>query len=131
MPVSNGQLISRFVDYLQYECGATENNIAAHEQSLTHLAAWLEPMWLPDATRIMLQLYIGDSLNSGASARTVGRRLSHLRHFYRMLIREKEIETDPTSYLAVPKHCSRTKAKDPQHSVTVATWVRMDWDAYL
>lgn len=130
MPVSNGQLISRFVDYLQYECGATEKNIAAHEQGLAHLAAWLEPMWLPDATRIMLQLYIGDLLNSGTSASTVARRLSHLRHFYRMLIHEGEIETDPTLYLAMPKHRGgRTKAKNPQSCVTVATWVRMDWDA--
>jgi len=129
MPVSNEHLILKFVGYLQYECGATEKTIAAHRQSLAHLAAWLEPMWLPDATRITLQLYIGDSLNSGTSTRTVARRLSHLRHFYRMLIHEREIETDPTLYLAMPKHCNRTKAKDPQSSVTVATWVRMDWDA--
>lgn len=130
MPASNGLLISNFISYLKYECGVAAEAIADHEKSLAHLAAWLDPMWLPDATRIMLQLYIGDSLSRGTSTRTVARRLSHLRRFYRMLIHEEEIANDPTLDLAMPKHRSKTKAREAQHPAAIVTWVRLDRDAY-
>ena len=98
MPTSNLLLLSHFIDYARYEWGTTDSNIAAHEKSLAHLAAWLDPMWLPDATRIMLQLYIGEALSHGASARTVARRLSHFRHFYQFLSKEgKSISVDGSS----------------------------------
>jgi len=127
MRTSNGLLISDFIGYLKYECGATDNAIADHEKSLAHLAAWLAPMWLPDATRIMLQLYIGNCLSQGISARAISRRLSHFRRFYAFLVNENEIAIDPTKDLPMPKHYTTAK---PPHSVPVATWVRMDWDTY-
>jgi integrase/recombinase XerD len=129
MPVSNGLLISNFMSYLKYEGGAVDEAIADHEKSVAHLAAWLEPMWLPDATRIMLQLYIGDLLNQGTSVRTIARRLSHLRRFFRFLVSEQEIAADPTQTLGVPKHLTRPKG-NPPNAVTIATWVRIDRDAY-
>lgn len=133
MPVSNGVLISNFVAYLKYECGAAEETIAAHEKSLAHLAAWLEPECLPEATRIRLQLYIADSLSQGTGARTVARRLSHIRHFFQMLTNEAQLASDPTFDLAMPKHCAKTKAKiatkgkKAGHSAAIVTWFRMDY----
>jgi integrase/recombinase XerD len=55
------------------------------------------------ATRIDLQKYISDSLQQGLGARSAARRLSCLRHFYRFLIDEDEIQFDPTRNLPVPK----------------------------
>jgi integrase/recombinase XerD len=130
MPTSNALLISDFIAYLRYECGAAEDTVTAHEHSLAHLAAWLKPMWLPDASRTMLQLYIGNSLQQGSGARTIARRLSHYRHFYQFLLSQKEIESDPTLDLAMPKHWSTAKAGKAKNSFTVATWIRMEWDAY-
>ena len=130
MPTSNALLISDFIGYLRYECDAPEKNIAAHEHSLAHLAAWLKPMWLPDASRTVLQLYIGNSLQQGTGARTIARRLSHCRHFYRFLLDQKQIKSDPTFHLTMPKHWITAKAGKTQDSFTVVTWVRMEWDAY-
>jgi integrase/recombinase XerD len=131
MPASNGMLISNFVDYLKYECGASEKSIAAHEQSLARLACWLEPECFPDLTRSRLQLYIGDCLSQGTSARAAARRLSHFRRFFQMLSNEGQIGSDPTFDLAMPKHCTKTKARIPTkrkkaHSATIVTWFRMD-----
>jgi integrase/recombinase XerD len=123
MPASNALLISDFLGYLRYESRAEENTITAHEHSLAHLAAWLKPMWLPDASRTVLQLYIGNSLKQGTSARTIARRLSHCRRFYQFLLNQKEIESDPTQDLSMPKHWSKSP-------LTVVTWIRMEWDAY-
>jgi site-specific recombinase XerD len=130
MPVSNALLISNFVGYLKYECAADEKSIAAHERSLTHLKAWLAPVWLPEATRIMLQLYIADSLSQGTSARTVACRLRHFWRFYQFLLNDKVITSDPSAGLSMPRHCAKTKAKEPQSSATIVTWLRMDFEAY-
>jgi integrase/recombinase XerD len=135
MAASNGLLISDFLGYLKFDCRADDETVGAHEQTLAHLAEWLESLEaglrLPNVTRIMLQLYIGDSLNQGTGIRKTARRLSHLRRFFGFLVNEEQIEKDPTFWLAMPKHCSRTKAKDRQHSAALVTWVRVDWDAYL
>jgi integrase/recombinase XerD len=130
MPAGNALLISDFLGYLKYECAAAENTITAHEQSLARLAAWLKPMWLPDASRTVLQLYIGNALKHGTSARTITRRLSHFRDFYEFLFKEKQIESDPTQDLQMPKHWTRTKAGETRNSLMVVTWIRMEWDAY-
>src|ERR1700685_1238257 len=112
MPASNALLIFDFAGFLKYECGDTEDTITAHKRTLAHLAAWLDPMWLPDATRIMLQLYLTNSLNQGASVKILTRRLSHLRHFYGFLDKENAITTDPTQNLSMTRHCLRPKRKD-------------------
>jgi integrase/recombinase XerD len=132
MPVSNGIWISNFLEFLKYECDASERSIAAHEQSLADLAAWLEPALLPEATRVRLQLYLGDCLHQGISARTVARRLSHIRHFFQMLSKEQRIDRDPTFDLAMPKHYTKTKGriaskkKKARETATIVTWFRMD-----
>ena len=130
MSTSNALLISDFIRYLRYECNASEKNIAAHEHSLARLAAWLEPMWLPDASRTVLQLYIGNSLQQGTGVRTVARRLSHYRHFYQFLLNQNEIKSDPTLDLSMPQYRRASKAGKGQNPFTVATWIRIEWDAY-
>ena len=99
---ASDDLINRFLSYLRAERGAGENTLASYEHDVRNLSAWLEKPLL-EATRIDLQRYISDSLKQGIGARSVARRLSCLRHFFRFLIDEEEIEIDPTRNLPVPK----------------------------
>jgi site-specific recombinase XerC len=78
----------------------------------------------------LLQLYIGNSLQQGTGARTIARRLSHYRYFYQFLLTQKEIESDPTLDLPMPKHWKTAKAGRAETPFTIATWIRMEWDAY-
>lgn len=102
MPTDNANLIPRFLSYLRAEQGAGENTLASYEHDVCNFAAWQEKS-LTQATRIDLQEYISDSLSHGLSGRSAARRLSCLRHFYRFLIDEDEIQFDPTRNLPVPK----------------------------
>lgn len=99
-------MIPRFLSYLRAERGAGENTLASYEHDVCNFAAWQEKP-LSQATRIDLQGYISDSLQQGLSARSAARRLSCLRHFYRFLIDEDEIQFDPTRNLPVPKGWKR------------------------
>jgi len=102
MPTKNAQLIAKFVNYLRAERAAGENTLVSYEHDVREFAAWLEkPLTL--AQRTDMQSYISDSLNQGVSGRTAARRLATLRHFYRFLIDEEEIQADPARNLPVPK----------------------------
>lgn len=98
---TNNDLVDRFLVYLRAERGAGENTLANYEHDVRDFSAWLEKP-VPEATRIDMQKYISDSLKR-VCARSVQRRLSCLRHFFRFLIDEDEIEIDPTRNLPVPK----------------------------
>ena len=106
MKTSNAHLIADFVAYLQIERGAKENTLASYEHDVAVFSEWLGKSFT-SAVRADLQRFIADSLESGISARTVARRLSCLRHFYRFLIDEEEIEGNPTRNIPVPR-CWKT-----------------------
>jgi site-specific recombinase XerD len=127
MPTSNALLMSDFVSYL-WHGGTTDKAIADHERTLADLATWLDPVWLREATRIRLQVYIGDCLNQGTSPRNVARRLSHLRRFYQFLKNERQIFPDPTLDLRIPKHWTKGKEKN---SITVLVWMQTDIDTCI
>jgi integrase/recombinase XerD len=99
---TNNDLINSFLSYLRAERGADENTLDNYGRDVRKFSAWFEKP-LPETTRIDLQKYITDSLKQGISARSVARRLSCLRHFFRFLIDEEEIEIDPTRNLPFPK----------------------------
>ena len=106
MPANNAQLIAKFLTYLKIERGAKENTVASYEHDVMVFSGWLGKS-VASAARADLQNYIASSLEAGAGARTVARRLSCLRHFFRFLIDEEEIKTNPTRNLPAPK-CWKT-----------------------
>ncbi len=115
----NVQLIAGFLSYLQVERGAKENTLANYKHDVTHFSGWLgKPLTL--ALRPDLQRYISNSLESGLSGRTVARRLSCLRHFFRFLIDEEEIKRNPTRNLPVPKCWKRFRDRSPR-----GIWTKM------
>lgn len=99
---TNAQLIAGFLAYLRAERGAAANTVWSYEHDLNDFARWLGKS-LQLALRTDLQEYMSDCLESGASGRSVARYLSVLRHFYRFLIDEDEMKSDPTRNLPAPK----------------------------
>jgi integrase/recombinase XerD len=93
--------IERFVDTLWLEAGLSRNTLDAYRRDLEGLAAWLK-VPLPDATREQLRSYLDERRARGAKPRSGARLLSSLRRFYRYLVRERVIDTDPTALLESP-----------------------------
>src|SRR5712691_213731 len=96
--MNNPDLIFSFLSYIRAERGSGENTLASYANAVRHFAAWLERP-LGDAERTDIQKYVCDLLNQGINGRTAGHRLAALRHFYRFLIDEEELQTDPTRNL--------------------------------
>ena len=95
--------IERFVDHLWVEFGLSENTITAYRADIKTVQSFLSTRntALSDACDADLLSYM--SANVTTSPRSLARRLSSLRRFFRYLIREGLIAKDPTVRLSAPR----------------------------
>jgi integrase/recombinase XerD len=102
-PLSPG--VDAFLDMLMGERGVAANTSAAYAADLADLAALLKPAGtLPeDATSDQLRAYFAGLHDHATAPRTVGRRLSAFRQFYRFLLSEGRRQDDPSSAIDAPK----------------------------
>ena len=96
-------VIETFVDALWVEHGLSANTLAAYRSDLKTFAKWLvaRDTVLLGATRDDLMDFLSD--NALLPPRTVARRLSTLRRFYRLHLRDGSITEDPTSRIESPR----------------------------
>lgn len=88
------------------EHGLSKNTLSAYQQDLQHLTTWLtntKQGLLLQLTRYQLIDYLAYRHQTGLHARSTARALSCLRRFYRWLLQEQLIATDPTLDIDNPK----------------------------
>ncbi|MEE8463485.1 MAG: site-specific tyrosine recombinase XerD [Gammaproteobacteria bacterium] len=97
--------IDRFLDAIWMERGLSPNTLAAYRADILCLSRWLEEqdVMLSAATRSDLLAFLAWRAESGARPRSTARQLSSFRRFYRYLVREGEVDDDPTARIAMPK----------------------------
>jgi integrase/recombinase XerD len=97
------QQIATFLDTLWMEHGVADNTLTAYRTDLTHFANWLNQQGddLETADDGLIRLYLA-SLGR-YSTRTLSRRLSSIRRFYRYMLREALITTDPSAGVESPR----------------------------
>jgi integrase/recombinase XerD len=99
--------VDAFLDMLLGERGVARNTAEAYASDLADLARYLKPRGVDpeSATNAHLRDYFLAAAEGGvaASPRTVGRRLSALRQFYRFLLSERRRDDDPAAALDAPK----------------------------
>lgn len=95
--------VERFLDHLWVEFGLSDNTVSAYRSDLNSVRNFLSARGLNllDASEADLLGYMSEFVTR--SPRTVSRRLSALRRFYRFLHRENIIATDPTAALKAPR----------------------------
>ena len=97
--------LQRFLDAVWMERGLSVNTLAAYRADLTALGRWLEAQGssLLKATRTELLAFIAARVEGGSRPRSTARQLSSFRRFYRFMVRDGLISTDPTAQVAIPK----------------------------
>jgi integrase/recombinase XerD len=101
----NRELLEMFLDTVWAERGLSANTLKSYRYDLSQLALHLEKK-----DRLLLHASRGDLLNTlatqvqaGRSPRSLSRYLASYRQFYRWLLREGRIETDPSALIESPK----------------------------
>lgn len=100
-------LIDQFADSLWLSDGLSKNTIESYRRDLVMLDRWLGANGRPTIATLDstdLQAYLMHRIaNEQASPRTTARLTSTMRRFYRYLLREKMVESDPSAVLDTPK----------------------------
>jgi integrase/recombinase XerD len=104
-PVERSREVEAFLEMLQAERGASQNTLDAYGRDLDDLQVFLTRRKQKPATAgtDALRAYLKALDYLGMTPRTVARRLSVLRQFYRFLLAERMREDDPASTLHSPK----------------------------
>jgi integrase/recombinase XerD len=102
---ANASVLLRFLDYLKIEKGLARLSISAYTTDISQFAQFLKKRkrTLLKARRNDMRDFIQQLFANSVDGRSVGRKLSALRHLYRYLLLDKLIEHDPTLNIDSPK----------------------------
>jgi integrase/recombinase XerD len=102
---TNSRVVSGFLDYLKIEKGLAPLTISAYNTDIGQFAGFLEKYkrTLLNARRDDVSNFIREMFSNAVDGRSVGRKLSALRHLYRYLLLDKLIAYDPTLNIDSPK----------------------------
>lgn len=98
-------LIEDFLETLWLERGLSDNTRAAYRSDLRQLQTWLveRELNLRNVERSHLLDYLVWRLQAGYKARSTARFISAARHFFRHLLDQGEIASDPSGQIDLPK----------------------------
>jgi integrase/recombinase XerD len=122
---TNAAVLSGFLDYLQIEKGLAKLSIAAYSTDIGQFAGFLEKRkrLLLTARRNDVREFMQQLFSNRVDGRSVGRKLSALRHLYRYLLLDKRIEHDPTLNIESPRQWKvlpKSLAKDEVEKMLAA-----------
>ncbi len=101
----NSRVLSDFLDYLRIEKGLAKLSISAYTTDIGQFAAFLDKRkrTLLAARRNDVREFLQQLFSYQVDGRSVGRKLSALRHLYRYLLLDKRIDHDPTLNIESPR----------------------------
>jgi integrase/recombinase XerD len=102
---ANSRVLYGFLDYLRIEKGLAANSISAYTTDILQFSEFLEKhkRLLLSARRNDVREFLQQLFSNQVDGRSVGRKLSALRHLYRYLLLDKRIDYDPTLDIESPR----------------------------
>src|ERR1700677_5083892 len=128
---SNSVVLSGFLDYLRIEKGLARLSISAYNTDIIQFSEFLEKQkrLLITARRTDVRDFLQQLFSYQVDGRSVGRKLSALRHLYRYLLLDKKIEHDPTLDIESPRQWKvlpKALARDEMEATLAAPRLRRD-----
>jgi integrase/recombinase XerD len=128
-PESNSHVLSGFLDYLRIEKGLALLSIGAYTTDILQFSEFLEKQkrLLLTARRTDVRDFLQQLFSHQVDGRSVGRKLSALRHLYRYLLLDKKIEHDPTLNIESPRQWKvlpKALARDEMEKTLAAPLLR-------
>jgi integrase/recombinase XerC len=130
----SAQFVDLFLEHLSTERGCSPHTLKAYAEDLSAFVTFLEargdlPLFPKSIDRLLLRAFLADQIGKGTGKRTLGRRLSGLRTFYKFLIRRKLISFSPLDGIhnpktprSLPKCLSEDEVRTLVESVNGASW---------
>jgi len=101
----------RFLAYLQYEKRYSSHTITAYRIDLDQFFEYLNQQYsiadIPEVTHPMIRSWLVNRMEHGIGTRSVNRKLTTLKSFYKYLLREGIVEINPMKKITSPKISKR------------------------
>ena len=107
------RLTQNYLDYLLLVKRYSSHTVKAYRTDLKLFQSYLKDIYtisIHKANHAMIRSWLVKELNKGNSARTVNRKITTLKSFYKYLFKEQKIKQNPTSRISY----SKTSKKLPQ-----------------
>ncbi len=95
--------VQSFLDFCRVEKGLSANSLSSYLIDLERFNKKISP---EGATAEDLGRYVESLYGAGLSARSIARHITTLRNFYSFLVREGEVQKDPSEFLTPPRQWS-------------------------
>ncbi len=96
-------LIGEFIDMKAVEEGAALNTLKAYRHDMEQYTGEISPLLIQNAQTEDIEKYLKALKDDGNLSKTLSRKISTLREFYKFLQSEKIIKENPASKLRTPK----------------------------
>ena len=99
-------LVEKFVDHLAYEKRYSAHTVAAYQRDLAQFHGFLKEFGMEkpeEATDKVVRRWMMKLMESGVGPRSVNRKLSSLRSFFRFARMVGVVSADPTALIDAPK----------------------------
>ena len=101
------KLIPDFINYLTYEKHFSPHTIAAYQNDLIQLETYVKQQFEVDdvnlINHLMIRSWLVEMMNEKVSSRSIGRKLSTLKTFYKYLLKEGIVTMGPLAKVQPPK----------------------------
>lgn len=94
--------ITAFLNFCRLEKGLAANSLAAYARDLRRFAAFCRAT-SGNSGAEAVRGYIDQLYAAGLGSRSIARHLATLRNFFRFLLREGMVNTDPTEHIGAPR----------------------------
>lgn len=99
--------LNSFLDYIRHEKKFSPHTILSYETDLTQFSDFLKNECsindLSEVNHLSVRSWIAQLIDSGISAKSVNRKISSLKSFYKFLLANKLIKTNPLNKIQGPK----------------------------
>jgi len=99
--------VKKFIKYLEAERNASIHTVINYQVDLSDLKEFLGDAALTKVTSLDIRRFLAYLTEKKCSRSTLGRKLACLRSFYKYLVRENALTTNPATSISTPKHEKR------------------------
>src|ERR1700748_1491751 len=134
MRPSSDITVQRFIDHLQFEKRYSEHTIRSYMDDLAALGDYLVMefggMGIKEVTPVVVRSWLASMKDAGLSSRSINRKISTLRSYYKFQLKSGVVEVSPMSAIIAPKTKKRLPVFVEQKDMQVlfeGVGFREDW----
>lgn len=114
MSITLQDQLPAFLEYLQFEKRYSRHTLVSYETDLTqlqdYLAVSMDNLSLDEVSTLILRSWLAALKDAGMDSRSINRKISALKSFYRFLLRKELISRNPAALLRLMKTSKRLPA---------------------